>query len=300
MRYWQSYRFVFNNPNWITNLALVAVCSIIPVIGPIVLIGYCFEVIDELLRRRQRERGGASPAFADLKGEEIMDALPAEDDHVNGWYPDFNFNRFTEYLTRGIWPFLVKLVIGFVIGMVGSVVLMMAMMIAGFAAGAAQSPRLLFVLYGFFMLAYLFVMTVVGILTTPLYLRAGLSCDFASAFSMAFFRDFMKRVGKEVVLAELFLMATGTLLGIGGLALCFVGVYPAMALMVYAQHYLDYQFYELYLQRGGVPVERKQPSPSVAEDYRDEEPSSSHVMRPRPEDRFTDVKRRRKDRLADE
>jgi hypothetical protein len=291
MRYWQSYRFVFNNPNWLTNLALGGVCAIIPLIGPIVLIGYCFEVIDALLRRRQTERAGASQVPADPMGEWVMDAVPADDDYPSGSYPDFNFNRFADYLTRGIWPFLVQLIVGLVIGVIAAFFLFVGMMIAGFAAASADSPVLFFVFYGLFLVIYTVLMMMAGILTMPMYLRAGLSADFASAFSMEFFRDFMKRVGKEVVLAELFLMATGIVVSIVGLLLCYVGIFPAVALTTYARHHLEYQLYELYLERGGMPVERKEKPPSVSEDSRIQETSSPHVMRPRPEERSTDILR---------
>ncbi len=288
MRYWQSYRFVFNNPNWLTNLLLAAVCSIVPIIGQIVLIGYCFEVIDVLLRRRPW-------VAADPKDEGIMDALPVDDDHDSASYPDFDFHRFAEYLMRGIWPFLVRMIVNFVIGMIVAFFLIVGMMLAGFAAAAADSPVLIFVLYGLFLVVYAFLLTVAGILTTPLYLRAGLSGDFASAFSMAFYRGFLRRVGKEVILAELFLLATGAVVSIGGLLLCYVGIFPAIALLLYVHHHLEYQLYELYLERGGEPVKRKQKSPSHTEDYRDEESSSSPGIRPQSKDRFTDVRRPEED-----
>ncbi|MGH7170413.1 MAG: DUF4013 domain-containing protein [Gemmataceae bacterium] len=295
MRYWQSYRFVFKNPNWLTNLALGAVCSIIPIVGPIVFIGYCFEVIDVLLRRRQRQRSGALQAPDDPLGEWVMDALPVEEDHDSGSYPDFNFNRFSEYLMRGIWPFLAQLIVGLVVGMIAVIFLIVGLMLAGFAAAAADSPVMFLVAYGLVLVLYTFLMMLAGILTMPLYLRAGLSGDFASAFSMAFYRDFMKRVGKEVVLAELFHTATSTLLSIVGLLLCYVGIFPVIALVLYAHHHLEYQLYELYLERGGESVERKDKSPSDSEDYPDEE-TSSHVMRPRPEERSTDIRREDEER----
>ena len=299
MRYWQSYRFVFKNPNWLTNLALAAVCSIIPWIGQIVLIGYCFELIQLWHRRRQLSRGSALQGPADPRGEWVMDALPVDEDHAPGSYPDFNFNRFSEYLIGGIWPFLVRMIVNLFVGMVAAFVLIVGMMVAGAAAASSDSPVMFIVVYALFWVAYAFLMMVAGILTTPLYLRAGLSGDFASAFSMEFYRDFMKRVGKEVVLAELFMMATGTVVGLIGLLMCYIGLFPAIALLIYAHHHLEYQLYELYLERGGVPVERKEKSPSVVEDYPDEEASSSHVMRPRTEERSTDVMRPREDQHLD-
>lgn len=295
MRYERSYGFVFNNPNWLTNLALGAVCAIIPIIGPIVFIGYCFEVIDALLRRRQRERDRALQTRADPMDEGIMEVLPAEEDHDSELYPDFSFSRFADYLMRGIWPFLAQLIAGLVIGMIAAAFLILGMVLAGVAARAADSAVLFFIVYGLCLLLYFFLVILAGILTMPLYLRAGLSCDFASAFSMEFFRDFLKRVGKEVVLAELFLMATGVLLAILGLLLCYVGIFPATALLFYARHHLEYQLYELYLERGGVPVERKEKSSSVSEDYRIQEDSSYNVRRPRPENRSTDILREDED-----
>jgi hypothetical protein len=291
MHYIQSYRFIFRSPKWLTNLALVGVCLLIPWIGQIVLIGYFFELIDVWLYRQRMERAKALSDPAGALGEQVMDALPADEDHEVGSYADFNFNRFSEYLTRGIWPFLVRMIANMAVGFVAGFLLMAGMMIAGFASAAADSPVLFFVLYGLFWVFYAFMMMLMGILTAPMYLHAGLSGDFGSSFSMEFYRDFMKRVGKEVVLVELFMAATGTVLVIVGLALCYIGIFPALTLIQYAHHHLEYQLYELYLERGGMLVERKQTQPSHSETYFEDEARSSHVMRPRPEERSTDVMR---------
>jgi hypothetical protein len=269
MRYWQSYRFVFTNPNWPTNLALAAVCSLIPVLGQIVLIGYCFEVVERLLRRRLGR--------ADTLGEGIMDVLPADEDYPPETHPDFSFDRFSNYLTRGIWPFLVQLIKNMVVGMIAGIFLMLGMMLAGFAAAAANSVLMFFVVYGLFWVVYALLMIVAGILTTPMYLHAGLSGDFSAAFSMDFYRDFMKRVGKEVVLTEAFLMATGTLAGIVGLLMYYIGIFPAIALVMIAHHHLEYQLYELYRERGGAAVEPREKPPVVLEEDRD-----SDAVSPRP------------------
>jgi hypothetical protein len=114
--------------------------------------------------------------------------------------------------------------------------------------------------------AYVFVLLVMAIVSKPLYLRAGLSRDFAGAFSMAFFRDFFSRVGKEVFLSVLFLVGTGTVLTIVGLLACYVGIFPAVALLMFAQHHIDFQLYDLYLKRGGTPVESK----PLLEPYRED------------------------------
>lgn len=288
MHYLQSYRFVFKSPNWLTNLLLVAVCSIIPVVGPIVLIGYLFEVIDAFIGLRLARRIGKSRPTSEAFGEQVTDALPVEGDYFLETYPDFNFNRFAEYLTRGIWPFLTRLIVGMIVVMFAVAFLILGMMIAGFAATNYDSPAIFFLIYALFWFVYVFLMLAMGILTTPIYLRAGLSCDFARSFSMTFYRDFMKRVGKEVVLAELFVAATGAVFTIVGLLMCYVGIFPAIALIQYAHHHLEYQLYELYLERGGEPVERKD---KREQRYDDDESPSVRVRRPRTENRSTDVMR---------
>jgi hypothetical protein len=291
MRYWQSYRFVFNKPNWLTNLLLTSVCLLIPIVGQIVLIGYLFEVIDALLHRSPFEGGRTVDDSDDAAdSEQVMDALPANDDYPSAQYPDFVFNRFADYLMRGVWPFLVRLIIGMAVGLPAGLVLFVGIMVAGVASRASNSPWPILVMYGLFWLFYVVAMLIVSILTIPLYLRAGLSGDFSAAFSMNFFRDFMKRVGKEVVLAELFLAATGTVVTMGGLLLCYVGVFPAAVLLMYASHQLEYQLYELYLKRGGMPVPRRVAQSAHEERSPGKGAPSSRVMRPQREERSTDVR----------
>jgi hypothetical protein len=36
-----------------------------------------------------------------------------------------------------------------------------------------------------------------------------------------------------------------------------VGVYPAAALVLFAQFHCNYQLYEMYLERGGIPIPLK-------------------------------------------
>jgi len=81
MKYMESYRFLFRSPNWITNLLLCTVAQFVPVIGPMVFLGYQFEIIEFLHRRG------------------------------DGDYPDVDLDRLNRYLGRGAWLFLVHLVV---------------------------------------------------------------------------------------------------------------------------------------------------------------------------------------------
>jgi hypothetical protein len=275
MDYLGSYRFVFTSRNWAMNLLFVVLCSLIPAIGPIVLMGYFFEVIDDLVRRRQRAKTRDHPP--DAITEEPLEALPAYAVADSESYPDFTFERFVEYLTRGVWPFLVRLIVSLFMVVAYVVLWIVGMAIAGATAGEKSGvlPLIVFVVFFVF---YLILAAALAILTLPLYLRAGLSSDFGSAFSMDFYRDFLKRVGKEVVLAQLFLVVSSSLVSGLGLLLCCIGIYPALALTMFASHHLDYQLYTLYLERGGEPIERKESRAGARREV--EEERSTDIRRP--------------------
>src|SRR5262245_12120198 len=81
MRYMDSLRFVMVKPTWLSNVLMCVVCLLIPIVGPIVLMGYMYVVFDSIHRDPKKQD-----------------------------YPEFKFESFTEYLTRGIWPFLVQLI----------------------------------------------------------------------------------------------------------------------------------------------------------------------------------------------
>src|SRR6187402_2302160 len=83
--YMRMYQYVFENPNWMMNVLLSALCLLIPVVGPVVVIGYQYEVVLGLLATHGQS------------------------------YPSFNFDRFADYLMRGVWPFLVQLVASLVL-----------------------------------------------------------------------------------------------------------------------------------------------------------------------------------------
>ena len=223
----RAYRFVFENKKWALNLLLGVVCFFIPVIGPIVFWGYLCRVIDSLLRDEKQP------------------------------YPDFDFARFVEYLKRGIWPFLVV----FVLSLVAVPVFWACF--AGVIIGVALLQTS--VLAGVFLIAaavlLCFVIPILmAILMEPMFIRAVLTRDFGSAFSWTFIKDFLRLNFWEVVLTWLFITFSGMLVVLVGTCICFVGAYPAAALVTFAQFHIHYQLYKLYLERGGTPIPLKEDS----------------------------------------
>src|SRR5688572_24345191 len=85
LEYFRAYSYIFDNPEWTMVLLWGALMAIVPVVGPLVLLGYMFVVMDGLLAS-----GGAR-------------------------FPVLDLNRFVDYLVRGLWPFLASLVVSLVL-----------------------------------------------------------------------------------------------------------------------------------------------------------------------------------------
>lgn len=228
LQWTEAYNYVFASPRWGLNLLLGGVCQLIPIVGPIALLGYEFEIVEALHRNPART------------------------------YPDFDFGRFVNYLSRGVWPFLVALIVAAIL--VPLVWMLMAVMIFGIAAAGNQDSVGLVVLFVLLFVTVLLLSVAMNVLMLPLILRAGLAQDFAAAFRMAFFVDFIRRMWLDMLLASIFMMVTGLVVGIVGLLLCFIGVYPAATLVMLAQTHLHYQLYQLYLARGGEVIALKEPA----------------------------------------
>ena len=222
MDYLGSYKFLFRRPDWLTNGALVMVCNLIPIVGPMVIMGYFHEIF--LLQLRNPE--------AD--------------------YPRFNFSRFTDYLVRGLYPFLVMMVASFVL--VPFFYLSFVPLLAIPALELEDAWIALPVLAT--VALYLGFMMIFAVAITPLYLRAILLQEFGGAFNVRFARRFMGFMWWDILKMQLFLMVTALPLALVGVACCYVGIFPVSVLITFAYWSLQIQLYQLYLARGGeaVPV----------------------------------------------
>jgi hypothetical protein len=230
MRLWASYQFLFGSPNKWMNLLLAGVCVLIPIVGMMVLIGWLIEIL--VPRVREDWPGWEGPAP----------------------YPDFDFGRFSPYLTRGLWPFLVSFVAGFVVMI--PLYLVLGLVVLGAVSVRSNSTLVTAI---FVLGALLFFAAMVGLMLvmTPLMIRAALVQDFGQSFSLQWTKDFIALTWREMVLETLFSWVTSIPLVILGYLLCFVGLYPAMALMLAAQWHLNFQLYRLYLARGGAAIAPK-------------------------------------------
>ena len=230
MRYMEAYNYIFAHPEWTTNVLLSSVCSLIPVIGNIVLLGYQYEIV------------------------EAMHRFPGQ------LYPKFDFGRFSQYLMRGVWPFLVNLIVSVLLQVpiqCGNFTLMGLSAAAGQGGDNDAAGIAIGVGFLVFMLFVIVLSIAVGLAMFPMLLRAGLSQDFGQAFKFAWIKDFLAKMWVELLLTILFLMATGTLVAMLGMLACCIGLIPAAVIIMMASAHLVGQLYMLYLSRGGEPIPLK-------------------------------------------
>jgi hypothetical protein len=176
-------------------------------------------------------------------------------------FPDFDFNQLGVYLLRGVWPLLVSLVV--ILPVILVMTLTMIPFVVIFATSTIGSrpsndpPWFFIVILITCVLVFGVVILVLQVIAMPMTLRAGLSQDFRSAFSMVYVRDFLGKMWKEMLLSLLFLIVTAPFVLLAGLLLLFIGMYPATVILQFARFHFHYQLYELYLQRGGTPIPLK-------------------------------------------
>ncbi len=234
MNYSASLMDFFKSPKWLPNLLLSGVCMLIPIVGPLALMGWH---IGALYGRK--------------------------DDKDFVGYPEFNFSHFGTYIERGVWPFLVQMVVSLVLVPVMWLAMAVPMfsMIAFTAAGHTEgglppepSPVLLIGMMVVILVGYAICITLMVLLSKPMMLRAMLTQDFGIAFNFGFIKRFIALTWKEQILATLFLMCTGIVLAPLGMLVFCVGIYFAIGLLMFSAYHLDRQVYDLYLVRGGEPV----------------------------------------------
>lgn len=229
MNYTDSISDFFKSPKWMMNLLLGGVCVLIPIVGPMVVVGW------------------------------LITGFWARQDQNFETFPEFDFSHFGKYLERGLWPFLVAFVVSIVfsIALVPLAwVLMIPAMLIGVSSGNEPNAGTCFGAIAMILMMLVFAALVFALLLVlvPLKIRASLTQDFAKSFDFGFVKRFLTLTWKEVVLSSLFVMITGPLIVcLGAIVFC-IGMYFATVLVYFSWTHLHKQLYALYLGRGGEPI----------------------------------------------
>lgn len=227
MNYAAALTDFFKSPKWMMNLLLGALCCMIPVVGPLVFMGW------------------------------LITGFWGREDERPETFPDFDFNQFTKYLERGVWPFVVALVVSMVVMIPVFIVVFVCMfgMVAAQGHGHENEPPVfmgvgLVLMFGIIMV----VMLVMHLVMVPLMLRACRTQDFKASFSFAWAKDFIARMWLDVLLSMIILWLVSMVLGVIGYLMICIGMFAVMPLIYFAWFHLKWQLYKVYLGRGGQPV----------------------------------------------
>ena len=234
MQYGKAYGYFLNREGGATStlLASLALAStaVIPVVGQLVFLGYQAEVTEDL------------------------EHDPALEDH-----DDFSFDNLVRYLKRGVWPFLMHLIVG----AIAAVGLVAAIAVGGVVAWSLEAPWVAVAAYFVLLTPVLFLSSLFSL---PLVLHTQLTGELRVGAAFAFASRFLGKLwGQCLVTLFVHFLISGVLTTVGLLCCC-VGVYPATVVVMMAQDHLSVQLYRLYLAEGGEPVG----SAAEEAEYRDE------------------------------
>ncbi|MDX1929641.1 MAG: DUF4013 domain-containing protein [Pirellulaceae bacterium] len=222
----RALKSIFNGPNWTSNLLWLTIAALLQsfVVGSIFLFGYGASLL--------RARAG----------------LPDRNS------PDIDSSRLGDYFMQGLWPFLVYLVASLVASVILTIPL--AFLFVILAVIGAQFGEAGAIVSIFFIVPLVFFMTIsMVILLGPITIRAMICQDFQRAFDIGWCISFVKLTYREMILSSIVFSILGIGVYIVGLALLCVGIFPAIGLLTGAMMHLLAQWYELFLSRGGEPVQ---------------------------------------------
>ena len=227
MNYIASITDFFKSPKWMMNLLLAGLCAFIPVVGYMVVLGW-------LITGFWGRQNDAPESF-----------------------PDFDFNNFGKWLERGLWPILVSLVAGIVVYFFFMIPMFVVITVLGGGSHDHQHVNGLMSLISALVILgmQLFMFLTMVFVVKPLMIKATLAQDFVKAFDIAFIKSFVSLVWIELLLSTLFVGAASLILMLAGSTACCVGVILVPGLVYYSMTHMDKQLYNLYLSRGGAPIE---------------------------------------------
>lgn len=224
VRPFDALKFLFQDPDWQHNLLIGSVFYLVPMIGPFALMGWHCEIMQRLARKHPKP------------------------------IPKLDFSDLTHYLGRGVTPFVVSLVMTMPISL-GITAVAFAVMMVGAAGAAATKEPAVMILVGVlgFGVAWL-IGLLLGLVMNAAMTRAELTEDFGSALSLGKIFDYAGKTWWKVLVSNFLYSIVATPLIFVGYAMCFVGLYPAMIVLITGMTHLRFQQYLHYLSRGGEPV----------------------------------------------
>lgn len=223
--YGRVFSAPFKSPNWVMNLLWSLGCVVLSsiVVGTLVLFGYMAEV-----------------------------AAARSGGRKDNW-PDFDINKLSDYLLRGLWPFLWNLIWTFVMVFVGGVPLLITVAIASALGNNDQvvSAVLVSVVGGLITAAVYFACLVMMMASM---MKSALGNDFMQGADTRWIGLFVSKMSGVCILVGLVLGLASLPLSLLGLLFCFVGIFVVQAYLYLVMADAIAQIHDIFISRGGPPA----------------------------------------------
>lgn len=225
----QAIKFAMSDRDWKTTALIGAVMMLIPIAGPIALMGFFCEVHQRLVRRDPRP------------------------------VPKLEFADLSHYIGRGVVPFVVQLIVALPL----SFLIVFLAMLGGAGAGAATAARIdPAILVGVGIAAGLVTIAtslLLGVVINAAQTRAELTEDFGQSLVFGKLMAYSGATWPTVMIKVFVYGFLAMLVTFAGLLLLCVGVYPAAFLVQLGQVHLRWQIYERFRATGGEEIPVKAP-----------------------------------------
>ncbi|PQO44516.1 DUF4013 domain-containing protein [Blastopirellula marina] len=217
--YLEIFGKVFEHPNWFVNILLTGLVAFIPFIGAIVINGFGINIL------HARSTGQTNS------------------------YPNFDFNNFGDYLVRGLWMFLVGIVV--TLGLLPVFVIDFGVL---FIAQATRSDALVMIAFLFHIIFVFGLSVLLNLFIVPILIRAGMRSSFGEAFDFAWIKDFVSKMWLEQILGLIIWGVISWFITVVGMLAFCIGIIPAIGVVFIAYWNFLTQLYQVYVSRGGQPI----------------------------------------------
>ena len=213
----------FKSPNWPMNLLWMFVCQLasIIVVGSLVAFGYQAEVAES-------RSGGRSQHW-----------------------PDFNPDRFTDYLMRGLWPFLWS-----IIWIIPLIIFIGIPIVITFALSSVlinnrnDIPGIIVIISGGLVSVVVCCFSLLAMMASVMH--AGLGNDFQKGADMKWIGSYISKMGlTTIAVGIVFVLVSMVVNAIGFLLFC-VGIFAAAPLLILMAADVNSQLHDIFVSRGGV------------------------------------------------
>jgi hypothetical protein len=227
-----ALRFTTSGSSGWTNILFCALLylstQIVPILGLIVMMGFFAEVHRRLVLQHPEP------------------------------YVRFDFSDLSQYLSRGVAPFVVSLAVALPFAIVGAAMAVGIVVAMGAGASAAfggNDDLALVAGLGVGAIGFIPLAIVWLALSNAAVTRAELTGDLSKAFAFGALFAYAGRTWKRVLLSAIILSLVSLGLMVLGVLACFVGLFVTLSIQFVASLHVRWQIYNDYLLEGGEPIE---------------------------------------------